>query len=60
MSTKITPEEHKKRHEELHHSLDELLADFIAHTNRLPSKTTIMEFMEWSYQQTINPTDRLK
>jgi len=50
MSTKITPEEHKKRHEELHHSLDELLADFIAHTNRLPSKTTIMEFMEWSYQ----------
>lgn len=52
----MNEEEHKKRHIELHRKLDELLADFIRHTNGLPSKTTIMELLEWSFQQTKNPT----
>jgi len=39
-------EEHKIIHEDLHISLDELIADFIAHTKRLPSKTTVAELME--------------
>ena len=52
----MTPEEHKQRHIELHTALDELIADFITHTNKLPSKSSIMELMEWSHQQTLEPT----
>ena len=48
--------EHKKRHVELHRSLDELVADFVAQTGRLPSETTIMDLMRWSHEQTIAPT----
>ena len=53
----MNPEAHKQRHIELHKSLDELLADFIGHTERLPSKTRLKEFLAWSHQQTINPTE---
>lgn len=48
---------HIKRHKELHGYLDELVADFIGHTGKLPSKTTIMELMEWSDGQTIEPSE---
>ena len=53
----MTREEHIEIHKELHQNFDRLLADFIYHTGKLPSKTTLMELMEWSYQQTINPTE---
>ena len=53
----MTKEEHIKRHLELHKSLDELTADLITQTKRNLTDTTIMELMEWSYQQTINPTE---
>lgn len=53
----MNKKEHKKRHRELHQRFDELLADFIGHTKKLPSETTLLEFMEWSYQQTKNPTE---
>ena len=56
----MTPEEHKVRHIELHRKFDELLADFISHTGKTPSNTTLREFMEWSYQQTIEPTEEEK
>ena len=46
---------HIARHQELHRAFDELLADFITHTGKLPSNTTLMEFLTWSYQQTIDP-----
>ncbi len=49
-------EEHKKRHEELHKCLDELVADYISHTKALPSKTNLLELMDWAYQQTYKPT----
>ncbi len=49
-------EEHIERHKMLHGHLDELVADFIKETKKLPSKSTIFELMEWSHQQTINPT----
>lgn len=52
----MTHEEHRERHIELHHYLDELIADFIKHTEKLPSRTSLMELMDWAYQQTINPT----
>jgi len=50
-------EKHKERHVELHQKLDELVADFITHTNNLPSQTTIFELMKWSHLQTIDPDE---
>jgi len=46
---------HKKRHRELHECLDELVADYIAHTKELPSKISVMRLMEWSGKQVENP-----
>ena len=51
----MTRDEHIERHKLLHKHLDELIADFIDHTGKLPSKTNLIEFMEWSNQQTIEP-----
>lgn len=50
-------EEHIQKHKDLHRSLDELLADFITHTGELPSKSSIFELVEWSFEQSINPTE---
>ena len=50
-------EEHLQRHLELHNMLDELSADFIRHTNKLPSNSTMMELMTWSFEQTKNPSE---
>lgn len=55
---KMTQEQHKKIHKNLHDSFDQLIADFfIHHRDKLPSNTTLMELMEWSYGQTQEPTD---
>jgi hypothetical protein len=43
---------HRARHVLLHKHLDELLADFIRHTRKRPSETTMLEFLEWSAGQT--------
>lgn len=48
---------HKERHVLLHECLDELLADFMKHTEKLPSKTPISDLMKWSYEETKNPTE---
>ena len=53
----MTKEEHIEAHKGLHRNFDSLIADFIHHTGKLPSKTTLMELMEWSHQQTIDPTE---
>ena len=50
-------EKHIKRHKELHKALDELAADYIMQTQKTMSETTVLEFMHWAYQQTINPTE---
>jgi len=50
-------EKHKQIHIELHKRLDELLADYISHTEKLLSKSTLLEVMKWSFQQTKNPTE---
>ncbi len=44
-----------RRHVLLHGYLDELVADMIRSTYMLPSKTTVLELMEWSYRQTADP-----
>ena len=51
-------EKHIEKHKELHNKLDELIADFIRETGGLPSTTGLIEFLEWSYIQTTNPTEK--
>lgn len=43
--------DHLKRHKELHKFLDELVADFIEHTDKRPSTATVIELMQWSSSQ---------
>lgn len=55
----MTHEEHCERHKELHRSFDELAADFIIHNHeKRLSNTSLMEFMHWSHQQTIDPVEK--
>lgn len=55
----MTQEQHQERHLQLHKSLDELAADWLQHqplnSDKRFSNTTIMELMQWSHQQTIDP-----
>jgi hypothetical protein len=55
----VTRLEHQARHAELHQALDELAADFIAHTGKRPSETTVLELMQWSSAQ-IDAPDELE
>lgn len=48
---------HRQLHVKMHKTLDAVIADFMKHTDRLPSKTPIIELLEWSYQQTIQPDE---
>lgn len=52
----MTEEEHRQRHQVLHRALDELLADFILHTSEPPLRRPILDLVEWSHQQTIQPS----
>lgn len=53
----MTQKKHKEIHEKFHRNLDEMMAEFIMQTGKLPSKTSLMEFVEWSYAQMQNPID---
>lgn len=53
----MSKEDHKKRHQKLHKMLDELIADFIRHTTKGLSGSTIMELIIWSSEQAKNPTE---
>ena len=44
--------EETARHKELHEALDELVACWIKKSDGRLSQTTLLEFMEWSYEQT--------
>lgn len=50
-------EEHKAKHQELHKALDELMADWITHTNNMPSTAKLWGLVVWSHQQCDNPTE---
>ena len=58
MEKQISKEKHIEQHKELHRSFDELLADFITNTEKRPSNTTVLEFLQWSHSQTISPDDK--
>ena len=53
----LSKDEHIVRHKELHKYLDELVADMIGHTSKSPSQITVMDLIQWSSEQTINPTE---
>ncbi len=55
----IKLEGHKARHVSLHHSLDELTADWIRHTGKRPSENTVLDLIEWSHKQTESPTEEV-
>lgn len=51
-------EEHIAKHQMLHKHFDELLSDFIMQNpGKRLSNTTLMDILNWSKQQTINPTE---
>ncbi len=52
----MTTDEHKQRHRQLHESLDELVADWLAQTPHLLTTASVADLVKWSYQQTLNPT----
>jgi hypothetical protein len=55
----MNQKEHKEIHLELHKNLDMLLEDFIIHNDKkYIGNTTILELVEWSYQQTLTPIER--
>jgi len=56
----MTKKEHIKIHKELHKNLDKLVADFVYHTAKRLSNTTILELIQWSFEQTKNPIVRDK
>lgn len=47
-----------EHHKDLHKKLDTLLADFMVHTGKLLSETSVTELLIWSYKQTILPDDK--
>ncbi len=53
----MTPEKHKKRHQELHKAVDELFADYITHHPEQIGFTSmpIMQLLEWSAKQMESP-----
>ena len=53
--------ESAERHKVLHRHLDELLACYITQAPKHPTEgilrgTSLLEFMEWSFEMTKNPT----
>jgi hypothetical protein len=55
---RMTTEEHRARHVELHKAFDELLADYLTHhPGSLPSNTTIEGLAQWSCEQMTEPTE---
>lgn len=48
----MTNEEHIKKHILLHAELDELVADYIAHSRKGLTETSVLELMQWSGKQT--------
>lgn len=52
----MTRKEHRARHKMLHAFMDELVADFLRHNPTKGLRSSLLELMEWSHSQTIEPT----
>ena len=53
----MTTDEHKACHVRLHKQLDELVADWITHVPKASINRPLIDFMQWSHEQTIEPTE---
>lgn len=54
----MNKEQHAKHHSTLHRHLDELMADYLMfNPGKVPSNTTVLELMQWSYIQTTEPSE---
>jgi hypothetical protein len=52
---------HREHHIELHHAIDELVADFLWHNRKKHlGDTTVLELLQWSFDQTQKPTPTQK
>lgn len=56
---RLATNSHRERHLLLHKMLDELVADWLGHTDCLLSKRTVFELMEWSHSQCKEPTEKV-
>jgi hypothetical protein len=55
----MTKQEHIQKHIDLHNALDELIADWISQEEIIPfTDRPIIELIRWSFDQTINPTNK--
>ena len=55
---KMTLEKHKEKHKRLHSELDELIADYLLHTDMGILNSSIMDLIRWSFGQTKDPTEK--
>ena len=58
----MTREEHIEAHKRLHAALDDLFADYIRHHHEITNflERPISELAQWSYEQTLDPTEEPK
>jgi len=49
-------EQHIKAHQRWHETLDRIVAHYFATTRKLPTQSTIMDLLEWSRDEAIEPT----
>ena len=52
----ILKQAHKETHLELHDKFSELVADYTSHTSHPLGKTTVLELLDWSCDQSRNPS----
>lgn len=53
-------ERHRIRHVTLHRMVDELASDYARHhPDALLSETTVMQLLQWSHTQTLDPTEHV-
>lgn len=55
--TIMDEQEHIEHHKKLHKAFDELVADYISHTDQQFGKITVYELMEWSHRQIVEPEE---
>jgi hypothetical protein len=53
----MTKKEHIAQHIKWHEAINELIKDFVLHTNQSPRETSLLTLLEWSYCQTKNPLE---
>lgn len=53
----MTKDEHRAEHRLLHGQLGRLIRDFTFHTEKLVKEAYLTDLTNWSFRQTLDPTD---